>query len=138
MTRSPEPLRCWRCGADLKRVPRPFSRFAECPACKVELHVCRMCRHYDLRYIGECNHEFADKVLQKEKANFCSHLKPSKRAYQGGEDSEKRKAEQELASLFDEGGAPMPAADEGETADKKSESEADAAKKRLKDLFGES
>jgi len=134
MSRRSEPLRCWRCGADLKRVPRPFSRFAECPACKVELHVCRMCRHYDLRYIGECNHEFADKVLDKEKANFCSYFKPSKRAYQGGEDAEKRKAEQELKSLFDEGG---PAATP-EAGDAQSESEAEAAKKRLKNLFGES
>jgi len=138
MTRSPEPLRCWRCGADLKRVPRPFSRFAECPECRVELHVCRMCRHYDPRYIGECDHEFADKVLDKEKANFCSHFRPSRRAYQGGEDTGKRKAQQELESLFDEGGPSPTSGEDGAAADAQSESEAEAAKKRLKDLFGES
>lgn len=138
MSRGQASLRCWKCGADLKRVPRPFSRFAECPACKAELHVCRMCRHYDLRYIGECSHEFADKVLEKEKANFCSYFKPSKRAYQGGEDAEKLKAQQELETLFDGGGGTATSDGGDAAAEAQSESEAEAAKKRLKDLFGES
>lgn len=130
MSAEPPPLKCWKCGADLKSVPRPFSRFAECPGCKMELHVCRMCRHYDLRYVGQCNHDFADKVLIKDKANFCSHFKPSPHAFEGAGDPEKEKAEQALQSLFGEPGGPgeQPDADQ-------QESEAEAARKRLDDLF---
>lgn len=130
MSAEPPPLKCWKCGADLKSVPRPFSRFAECPGCKTELHVCRMCRHYDLRYVGQCNHDFADKVLVKDKANFCSHFKPSPHAFEGAGDPEKEKAEQALQSLFGEpgGSGEQPGADE-------QESEAEAARKRLDDLF---
>lgn len=132
MSRDQRDLSCWKCGADLKSVPRPFSRFAECPACKTELHVCRMCRHYDLRYVGQCNHDFADKVLEKEKANFCSHFKPNPRAFEGRSDPEKEKVQQGLESLFGE-------RDDGneQTNAEEAESEADAAKKRLNDLFGE-
>jgi len=131
MARDPRPLLCWRCGADLKSVPRPFSRFAECPSCKCELHVCRMCRHYDLRYVGECNHDFADKVLEKEKSNFCAHFKPDPGAYTGERNPEKTQAQQELESLFRENRGAEDQPDKEEPP----ESEADAARKRLEDLF---
>lgn len=124
---------CWKCGADLKSVPRPFSRFAECPQCKTELHVCRMCRHHNPRYVGECDHEFADKVLEKEKANFCSHFKPSPRAFEGAGNPEKEKAQQQLRSLFEEHGG----TDERVEPDVSESRAEDDAKKRLKDLFGE-
>lgn len=123
-------LRCWKCGAGLKSVPRPFSRFAECPKCKKELHVCRMCRHYDLRYVGHCNHDFADKVLVKDKANFCSHFKPSPFAFEGSGDPEREKAQEELQSIFGQQD------NSNEDVEKnRQESEAEAARKRLDDLF---
>jgi hypothetical protein len=125
------PLQCWKCGADLKSVPRPFSRFAECPGCKVDLHVCRMCRHYDRRYVGQCNHDFADKVLEKEKSNFCGHFKPSDSAYEGGGEPEKEKAQQQLDSLFGNNDEP----DTDPDSLPEPESEAEVAKKKLNDLF---
>jgi len=132
LTRDPGPLRCWRCGADLKAVPVPFSRFAECPACKVDLHVCRMCRHYNPRYVGHCDHEFADKVLMKEKSNFCSHLKPDPGAFTGAVDTGKARAQEELESLFGAGGESA-----AQAAEDAPESDAEAAKKKLDDLFGD-
>lgn len=130
MSRDPRQLRCWKCGADLKSVPVPFSRFAECPRCKTELHVCRMCTHYDLRYVGQCNHDFADKVLVKDKGNFCSHFRPDPGAFEGRADTGREQAQQALDSLFGGGESP---AQETEAA----ESEAQAAKKKLNDLFGD-
>ncbi|MGA8258873.1 MAG: hypothetical protein WB783_01525 [Arenicellales bacterium] len=113
-------------------MPLPFSRFAECPACRTELHVCRMCRHYNPRYVGQCDHDFADKVLIKDKSNFCSHFRPSPGAFEGSLDGGKQKAQQELQSLFGSGpGSSDPAAEAGEPR-----SEAQAAKKKLDDLFG--
>lgn len=132
MSRDPAPLRCWKCGADLKVVPSPFSRFAECPACKVDLHVCRMCRHYNPRYVGQCDHDFADKVLVKEKSNFCSHFRPSPNAFAGAADAGKAQVQQELESLFGTGGESD--ADEDSEAP---ESDAEAAKRKLDDLFGD-
>ena len=132
MQAEPHELSCWKCGANLKSVPRPFSRFAECPECKTDLHVCRMCRYYDLRYVGQCSHDFADKVLVKDKSNFCSHFRPDPNAYQGRGDAEKEKAQQELQSLFG------PADNPGDQPESEQpESDADTAKKKLNDLFGD-
>lgn len=132
---SPEPaqLRCWKCGANLKSVPVPFSRFAECPACKTELHACRMCRHYKPRYVGQCDHDFADKVLVKDKSNFCGHFRPNPHAFEGAVDAGREKAQEELQSLFGSGPEPSGAVSDNEEL----RSEAQKAKKKLDDLFGD-
>lgn len=62
---------CWKCGADLKDLPQPLGRRAECPACGAELHVCRQCRHYDTAKAKQCRELAADEVRDKTRANFC-------------------------------------------------------------------
>lgn len=62
---------CWRCGADLKPVPQPFGRRAECPACQAELRVCRMCRLHDPSKSNACRERAAEPVADKTRANFC-------------------------------------------------------------------
>ena len=77
-------LCCWSCGSDLERLPRPLSRRATCPACQAELHVCRMCRHYDTGKAKQCREPMAEPVMDKTRANFCewfqagrSHASPN-------------------------------------------------------------
>jgi len=64
-------LTCWKCGADLKDVPQPLGRRAECPVCGAELHVCRQCRHYDTGKAKQCRELAADEIKDKTRANFC-------------------------------------------------------------------
>jgi ribosome-binding protein aMBF1 (putative translation factor) len=52
-------------------VPLPLGRRAECPACRAELHVCRLCRHYDTRKAKHCRETAAEEVRDKTRANFC-------------------------------------------------------------------
>jgi len=82
--------------------------------------------------VGQCDHEFADKVLVKEKSNFCSHFKPDPGAFTGAVDTGKARAQQELESLFGAGGEAAARAEDEEPA-----SGAEAAKKKLDDLFGD-
>lgn len=93
-------LVCWRCGASLKDIPHPIGRLAQCPACRAELHCCRLCRFYgpELRY--GCHHDRADPVLDKNKANFCSHFRPRPDAYSPPDDSRQQAALTELDALF--------------------------------------
>lgn len=49
----------------------PLGRRAECPVCHAELHVCRMCRHYDVAKAKECREPVAEPVREKTRANFC-------------------------------------------------------------------
>jgi len=64
-------LVCWRCGADISDLPQPLGRRAECAACHAELHVCRMCRHYDTSKAKHCREPMAEEVKDKTRANFC-------------------------------------------------------------------
>lgn len=76
---SPEEFACWKCGANLKAVPLPYGRRAECPACHAELHACRMCRHYAPGKAKQCMEPMAEAVGDKTRANFCAWFQPALR-----------------------------------------------------------
>lgn len=115
---SPEELVCWRCGANLKAVPLPYGRRAECPACHADLHVCRMCRHYAPGKAKQCMEPMAEEVKDKTRANFCDWLQPGQGKVDKAAPEPGRSA---LDALF--GSEPA--------------KPADAARKALDDLFGD-
>jgi hypothetical protein len=69
-------LDCWKCGAPLADLPLPVGRSEYCRACRAEIHVCRMCRFYDLTKARQCAEPVAEPVLDKERANFCGYFEP--------------------------------------------------------------
>ena len=93
-------LACWHCGDRLEDVPRPIRSQMRCPQCRSNLHACRMCRHYDMRYIGHCSHDDADRVLDKEAANYCTYYTPNPHAYGSERDNPAEHAQSELRALF--------------------------------------
>ncbi|MEM7250977.1 MAG: hypothetical protein AAF493_06125 [Pseudomonadota bacterium] len=123
-------LECWSCGGSLEAVERPISRYGECPQCRADLHVCRLCRFYTRHYIGECSHDRADGVLVKDKANYCSHFRPQPKAYSQGDSDRDAQSRSELAALFgDDIAVPTSQADE-------LAKERTAARSELDALFG--
>lgn len=72
----PEALRCWKCGSSLSDLSLPLLRTEECRACRTELHVCRMCRFYDVTKARQCAEPVAEPVTNKERANFCGYFEP--------------------------------------------------------------
>ncbi|TCS73788.1 hypothetical protein EDC61_10110 [Sulfuritortus calidifontis] len=116
----PEGLVCWKCGAALDALPQPLSRRAECPSCRAELHVCRLCRHYDPAKAKQCREPVAEDVKDKTRANFCDWFQPKAGAY--ATPAKTTGARAELDALF--GG------DTGHAA------EPDSARRALDDLFG--
>lgn len=113
-------LVCWKCGAGLCGLPQPLGRRAECPKCQAELHVCRMCRHYDPGKARHCREPVADDVQDKTRANFCDWFQARANAYQAAPASspDTRGA---LSALFGDDAAPPAQSD---------------AKSDLKRLFG--
>ncbi len=93
-------LVCWQCGGSLKDMPRPIRSSMRCPTCRADLHACRMCRHYNTRYIGDCDHDKADKVLDKTNANYCTYYSPRPNAHAEQRDVKGERAKAELAALF--------------------------------------
>jgi hypothetical protein len=96
-------LVCWKCGAALAELSLPLRRLDECPQCRSELHVCRMCVEYDTRVAKHCREPTAEEVSDKTHANFCDHFKPRAAAYTPPNTAEVSKVRTELDKLSGKG-----------------------------------
>ncbi|HLW56915.1 MAG TPA: hypothetical protein VKY27_05985 [Bacteriovoracaceae bacterium] len=69
---------CYKCGTEL---PKSFSVFISrsdtCTQCRTDIRCCRMCQFYDPQSYNECRESSADRITDKEKANFCDYFKLS-------------------------------------------------------------
>lgn len=61
---------CFRCGAEIPAGLRVLHG-DECPKCGQDVHCCRFCRFYDPALNNQCSEPQADRVIDKERANFC-------------------------------------------------------------------
>ena len=93
-------LRCYRCGASLASLSLPLARLDLCPACGVELHVCRMCTHYAPSKPDACDEEDAVPVHNKATANFCDWFSLNYSAFDGREQQAESEARRKLGALF--------------------------------------
>ncbi len=92
-------IACWKCGAELEALTLPFGRRDECPACRAELHVCRLCEFYDRSKAKHCREPIADEVSDKTRANFCGYFRARPGAWQAPDEAASR-AKAALDSLF--------------------------------------
>lgn len=100
-------LACWRCGNPIgDDQPRPLPRRAGCRACGAELHVCRMCRHYDPGVSRACREPVAEEVSIKDRANFCGWFMPRPGLAPADTGAVAAEARARLEALF---GGPAPA-----------------------------
>lgn len=93
-------LVCWKCGASLATLSLPLLRLDECPACRAQLHACKLCKDYDPRVGKHCREPTADEVREKERANFCEHFMPRPGAHQPGDTAAASAARAALDDLF--------------------------------------
>ncbi|MCW5571103.1 MAG: hypothetical protein KIT78_08390 [Steroidobacteraceae bacterium] len=96
-------LVCWKCGAPLAALSLPLLRLDECPACRAQLHVCRLCVEYDTRVAKHCREPTAEEVRDKEHANFCDHFRPREGAFVPANSAEALRARSALEDLFRKG-----------------------------------
>ena len=96
-------LVCWKCGASLRGLPLPLSRMAECPQCKAELHVCRMCQFFAAHTTRQCSEIRAEEVIKKDQANYCDWFKPRPGAFDARAQTKAASSKSKLDALF--GGA---------------------------------
>ena len=106
-----EDFLCFRCGASLVSLTLPFLRRDACPQCAIDVHVCRMCLHFDTSVPKQCHEDDAEEVFEKEKSNFCEWFLPSRRAFDATGARRAEKAKSDLGALFDEPGGVVGAAD---------------------------
>lgn len=46
----------------------------DCPSCGADLHTCLNCDFFDTSVYNECRETSAERVLDKEKANYCEYF----------------------------------------------------------------
>jgi len=88
---------CWHCGCGLRAAD--YGRETSCPGCGRPTRACRNCRHYAPGRPNECLEPMVERVLEKERANFCELFEPGRPAATAGlapSDDALRKAAEEL------------------------------------------
>jgi len=64
---------CRACAAELD-FEDPIGRSQRCPKCGSDLRCCLNCRHYDTSSYNDCAEPSAERVLEKDRANFCDYF----------------------------------------------------------------
>jgi hypothetical protein len=93
-------MNCWKCGRRVETLERISFR-ENCPQCDWPVHACRNCAHYDPTYNNQCRETMAERVVDKERANFCEYFAPAAdRRLAGSEPSPASAARNRLDALF--------------------------------------
>lgn len=88
---------CYFCGA-------PYDgqvyRTSLCSACGKELKICLSCSFYDAAAPDQCREPRAEKVVDKDRANFCDLFSPSGKVGEKGAASRAEDARKSFEDLF--------------------------------------
>lgn len=74
---------CHACSADLE-LEDPIGRSARCPRCGGDLRCCLNCRFHDISSYNDCAEPSAERVLEKDRANFCDYFSANSEARASG------------------------------------------------------
>ena len=66
---------CWSCGSSLSYLD--YGRGDTCSKCGRDTRVCKGCVFWDIHSNNQCRESQADRVVEKERSNFCDYFKPS-------------------------------------------------------------
>jgi len=70
-------MNCFHCGRQIELTGRVGFREA-CPGCGRSLHVCLNCGFYDPTFNNQCRESQAERVVDKDRANFCEYFSTRK------------------------------------------------------------
>jgi len=85
---------CHRCSSSVSVGPNNKVGFREsCDKCLSDLHACLNCTLYDTTAYNSCREPNADRVVDKEKANYCDYFqfRDGEGAKNGGKDAALKK-----------------------------------------------
>jgi len=93
------PMHCAFC-RNVLEVTGTVGRRDTCPHCHRDLHCCKQCRHYDPSAYNECREVSAERIVEKERTNFCDYfsLRGSKKTTSSS--NRTRDAKKALEALF--------------------------------------
>lgn len=91
--------KCHKCGANVSLSLNKQIGFKEyCDSCSSDLHCCLNCSFHEVNAYNQCREPSADRVVDKEKANYCDFFSfGSNKSNQSDKATEARK---KLDDLF--------------------------------------
>jgi hypothetical protein len=91
-------MNCWHCARKIEVLAGDRIGFRdECPGCGRAMHSCRNCGFYDPAYNNSCRETMAERVVDKERFNFCEYFVPGDAAVKP---PAKTGAQNKLEALF--------------------------------------
>ena len=81
---------CFHCGQSLNHLQ--YGRQDNCPKCSRDTHVCLNCQFHDPSYNNECRENQADRVVDKDKSNFCDYFTAKSQEGSGAQSKESLRA----------------------------------------------
>ena len=69
--------KCWNCGRELGALD--YGREDVCGGCSKPTRVCRNCRWYAPGRANDCEEPVAERVMDKERANYCGYFEPTEK-----------------------------------------------------------
>ncbi len=88
---------CYNCSCPIAE--NNLGRQDLCEKCGRSTRVCRNCRHYDIHHNNMCREEQAQRVVDKEKSNFCEWFQ-AREGGVGGQAVSKESLKSVADSLF--------------------------------------
>ncbi len=64
---------CFSCKKELDAGEKA-GRTETCPFCNADLHCCLNCRFYDPAAYNQCREPQAERVVEKDRSNFCDYF----------------------------------------------------------------
>ena len=89
---------CHKCARQLNP-ESDYGRQDTCPGCGFSTRSCLNCTYYDPSRYNECSEPVAERIVDKEKGNFCDYFKPGDRK-SGSASSGKDAAMKAAEALF--------------------------------------
>jgi hypothetical protein len=68
-------MNCFHCGRQIELKERVGFRDS-CLACDRPIHACLNCDFYDPAYNNQCRENQAERIVDKDRANFCEYFAP--------------------------------------------------------------
>ena len=90
---------CHKCKKEL-HIQNKVGRKDTCPSCGADLRVCRNCRFYDPGAYNQCHETQAERVVDKDRSNFCDYFVFRDSVPGIGRDEKKQDAKTKLEHLF--------------------------------------
>ncbi len=92
---------CYKCQSPIDiKVGHKAHRSDVCDHCNTSIKCCKNCTHYLPSAYNECKENQAERVLEKEKANFCEFFTMRNSSLSNQESQIKLDQKAKLAALF--------------------------------------